>query len=413
MNRGPMASILRSTLTMVLAGGQGERLHPLTRDRAKPAVPFGGIYRIIDFTLSNCLNSNLHRIYVLTQYKSDSLNKHLRLGWNIFHEELDEFIVSVPPQFRGSADWYKGTADAIFQNVYTLQEERPERVLILAGDHIYRMDYGEMLQFHEDNRADLTVAAVEVDRVSAQGFGVMSVDRKYRITDFAEKPADPFPHPERPHRVLVSMGIYVFDTATLVRAISADARKESHHDFGKNIVPELVQSHRVFAYPFEDEEGKPRYWRDVGTLDSLWESNMDLVSSHPIFELDRADWPMRTYLEALPPARTVSGGGGDAGAVLDSMISNGCVINGSRVERSILSPNVRVEAGATVSESVVMDRVTIGRNARVRRAIIDKGVHIPDGYEIGYDAAKDGKKFAVTSKGVVVVPKGMILDHGV
>lgn len=414
MNRGPMASILRSTLTMVLAGGQGERLYPLTRDRAKPAVPFGGIYRIIDFTLSNCINSDLRRVYILTQYKSDSLNKHLRLGWNIFHEELDEFITTVPPQFRGSDYWYKGTADAIFQNVYTLQEERPDRVLILAGDHIYRMDYGAMLQFHEDNEADLTIAAVEVDRASAQGFGVMNIDRDHRITGFAEKPASPAPHPERPEHALVSMGIYVFNTDTLVRAISADAKKETSHDFGKNIVPELIHNHRVFAYPFQDEEHQPAYWRDVGTLDSLWETNMDLVSPTPAFELDEKDWPIRTYLEAMPPARTMFGGAyaGHVGVILDSLISNGCVISGSHVERSILSPKVQVQSHAEVTEAVIMDRVTVGRHARIRRAIIDKGVCIPEGYEIGYNEVEDRKKFLVTEKGIVVVPKGMILDHG-
>lgn len=417
MNHGPMASMLRTTLTMILAGGQGERLYPLTRHRAKPSVPFGGIYRIIDFTLSNCVNSNLRRVYILTQYKSDSLNKHLRLGWNIFHEELDEFIATIPPQLRGSDHWYKGTADAIFQNVYTLQAERPERVLILAGDHIYRMDYGAMLQFHQDNEADLTVAAVEVDLAEAKGFGVMTIDDTNRITAFAEKPSAPTARPNRPGRALASMGVYVFTTDLLVRAISADARQRgSNHDFGRNIVPEMIRAkRRVFAYPFEEKGGtKPPYWRDVGTLDSLWEANMDLVSPDPPFDLYAPDWPLRTYLEPAPPARTIStlpGAGAPLGIIGDSLISNGCVISGVLVERSVLSPGVYVQNGAQISESVLMDRVVIGRQSRIRRAIIDKGVHIPDGYEIGYDLEEDRRKFMVTEKGIVIVPKDIILTQ--
>jgi glucose-1-phosphate adenylyltransferase len=398
---------------MLLAGGQGERLYPLTRDRAKPAVPFGGLYRIIDFTLSNCVNSNLRKIYILTQYKSDSLNKHLRLGWNIYHEELDEFITTVPPQFRSSDYWYKGTADAIFQNIYTLQEERPERVLILAGDHIYRMDYGQMLQFHEDNQADLTVAAVEMDLETAQGFGVMSVDTASQIVEFVEKPERPTPHPERPDKALVSMGIYVFNTDQLVRAVIEDARKNSTHDFGRDIVPKLIRTHRVFAYLFRDGEGQPQYWRDVGTIDSYWETNMDLLAVNPVFNLYDPGWPFRTYHGPSPPAKMVFADeqNGRVGTALESLISNGCIISGGRVQRSVLSPKVHVHSYAQVSESILMEGVDVGRYARIRRAIIDKGVHIPPGYEIGYDLEADRKKFLMTEKGIVVIPKEMILDH--
>lgn len=278
MNRDPLASMLRSSLTMILAGGQGDRLYPLTRDRTKPAVPLGGIYRIIDFTLSDCLNSNLRKIYILIQYKSDSLNKHLRLGWGIFHEELGEYIVSTPPQFRASNHWYKGTADAIFQNIYTLQEERPEYVIILAGDNIYKMDYGQVLLFHPDNQADLTVAAVEVDLESAKDFGVMSIDQDYRIVDFKEKPADPPPYPAKSDNALASMGIYIFNTDILVRAVSEDARRDTAHDFGRDIIPQLIHTHRVFTHPFQDADQRQQYWRDVGTIDSFWEANMDLIS---------------------------------------------------------------------------------------------------------------------------------------
>lgn len=413
MPHGPLTSLLRSTLTMVLAGGQGERLYPLTRDRAKPAVPFGGIYRIIDFTLSNCINSNMRRIYVLTQYKSDSLNKHLRLAWHIFHEELDEFIISVPPQLRSSDHWYNGTADAIFQNIYTLQDERPDRVLILAGDHIYKMDYSEMLRFHDDSGADLTVAAVEVDLKNARGFGVMKVDASQRIIDFAEKPENPHPHPDHPDKALVSMGIYVFNTDILVRAVTEDAKQDSAHDFGKNIVPQLIRTHRVFAYQFQDENRKEtKYWRDVGTMDSYWEANMDLIAVDPVFNLYDRSWPIRTYQVQSPPAKTVFAQEyeGRVGLPIDSLISNGCIISGGRVQRSVLSPAVRVDSYAQVYESIIMDGVQIGQHARIRRAIIDKGVVIPDGYEIGYDLEEDRKKFLVTPQRIVVVPKGMIIN---
>lgn len=414
MHYGPMASLLRNTLTMVLAGGQGERLYPLTRDRVKPAVPFGGIYRIIDFTLSNCINSNIRRIYVLTQYKSDSLNKHLRLGWHLFHEELGEFITTIPPQFRSSEYWYKGTADAIFQNIYILQDERPERVLILAGDHIYKMDYSAMVEYHEAHEADLTVAAVEVDIEAARKFGVMKIDRSNRIIGFEEKPEHPHAHHERADKALVSMGIYVFSTDVLVRAVTEDAKRDTTHDFGKNIIPDLIQTHRVYAFPFQDgNKNDPLYWRDVGTLDSYWEANMDLVDVTPLFNLYDAGWPIRTYQEQAPPVKTVFAQEyeGRVGVTIDSLIANGCIISGGRVQRSVLSPHVRVNSYAQVFESIVMGGCQIGRYARIRRAIIDKDVIVPDGYEIGYDLEEDRKKFVVTPQRVVVVPKGMILDH--
>lgn len=413
MNQRPLSSMLKSSLAMILAGGQGERLYPLTRDRTKPAVPFGGIYRIIDFTLSNCLNSDLRRIYILTQYKSDSLNKHLRLGWDIFHEELNEYVVPIPPQFRSGEHWYKGTADAIYQNIYTLQDERPDYVIILAGDHIYKMDYGRMLLAHRDNQADLTVAAVEVDIESAKSFGVMAVDENSRIIDFTEKPAEPPPHPSRPDKALASMGIYIFNTDILVRAISEDARKDTAHDFGRDIIPQLIRSHRVFAHPFEDEDGQQHYWRDVGTLDSYWEANMDLISIVPSFNLYDTDWPIRTYQAPSPPAKTVFADTHDnrVGAALESLIANGCIISGSQVQRSVLSPRVRIHSYAQVYDSILLEGVEIHRGARIRRAIIDKNVVIPEGYEIGYDPVEDRKKFVITPNQITVVPKGMILDH--
>lgn len=413
MYPGPISSLLRSTLTMVLAGGQGERLYPLTRDRAKPAVPFGGIYRIIDFTLSNCVNSNIRRIYVLTQYKSDSLNKHLRLGWQLFHEELGEFICSIPPQFRNSGYWYKGTADALYQNIYTLQQERPQRVLILAGDHIYKMDYSEMLSFHEERGADLTVAAVEVDLEKAQSLGVMAVDETHRVVHFVEKPESPPPLQDNPNRALASMGIYVFDTDTLVRAVTEDAKRDTAHDFGKDIIPRLIHTQNVFAYNFRDENKKEtKYWRDVGTIDSYWEANMDLVDVSPLFNLYDESWPLRTYQEQCPPVKTVFAQEyeGRIGLALDSLIASGCIISGGRVQRSVLSPKVRVNSYAQVYESILMEGVQVGRYARIRRAIIDKDVIIPDGYEIGHDLDEDRRKFTVTPQRIVVIPKGMVLD---
>ena len=398
---------------MILAGGQGERLYPLTKDRAKPAVPFGGIYRIIDFTLSNCINSGLRKICVLTQYKSYSLDRHLRIGWNIFNNELDEFIENIPPQKRISDMWYQGTADAVYQNIYVLEGEHPEKVLILAGDHIYKMDYRELIEFHETNNADLTVPCIEVPIKEASRFGVMSIDNEQRIVEFNEKPASPKPIQSNPEMALVSMGIYLFNTQVLVKRVIEDTKRDTIHDFGKNIIPSMINKDRVFAFIFRDKNNKAvKYWRDIGTIDAYWEANMDLVQVDPIFNLYDNNWPIRTYHEQLSPAKTVFTElfpGGRCGTVLDSLVSNGCIISGARVERSILSPNVRIDNYSEVFDSILMAGVRIGKNVKIRKAIIDKSVIVPDGKHIGYNLEADAKQFVISEKGVVVAHKEMPL----
>ncbi len=407
-----LTSVLRQTTAMILAGGQGERLSPLTRDRAKPAVPFGGIYRIIDFTLSNCLNSGLRKMHVLTQYKSRSLDRHIKQGWNVFPSEMDEYLDVLPPQQRDTTHWYQGTSDAVFQNLYTLQHERPELVLILGGDHVYKMDYSEMIAAHLERGADVTIACTEVPRADATRFGVMGVDANWRVQQFTEKPADPDPLPDNPELALASMGIYVFTTEALVRALMANARQQTGHDFGKHIIPRMLQNNdRVYAFPFRDRNsGSVKYWRDIGTLDSYYDANMDLIAVTPLFNLYDQDWPIRTYQPQAPPAKTVFRGPERQGEVLDSLVSNGCIISGARVEHSILSPRVFVHSWAHVEDCVVFDDVEIGRHARVRRAIIDKGVKIPAGETIGYDLDRDRQRFTVTDNGVVVIPKDTVVE---
>jgi len=398
---------------MILAGGQGERLYPLTKDRAKPAVPFGGIYRIIDFTLSNCINSGLRKICVLTQYKSYSLDRHLRIGWNIFNNELEEFIENIPPQKRISDMWYQGTADAVYQNIYVLESEHPEKVLILAGDHIYKMDYRELIEFHETNNADLTVPCIEVPIKEASRFGVMSIDNEQQIVEFNEKPESPKPIQSNPEMALVSMGIYLFNTQVLVKRVIEDTKRDTTHDFGKNIIPSMINKDRVFAFIFRDKNNKAvKYWRDIGTIDAYWEANMDLVQVDPIFNLYDNNWPIRTYHEQLSPAKTVFTElfpGGRCGTVLDSLVSNGCIISGARVERSILSPNVRIDNYSEVIDSILMAGVRIGKNVKIRKAIIDKSVIVPDGKHIGYNLDADAKQFIISEKGVVVAHKEMPL----
>ena len=398
---------------MLLAGGQGERLYPLTKDRAKPAVPFGGIYRIIDFTLSNCVNSGLRKICVLTQYKSYSLDRHLRIGWNIFNNELGEFIENIPPQKRISDMWYQGTADAVYQNIYVLERERPEKVLILAGDHIYKMDYRELIEFHDEKKADITVPCIEVPIKDASRFGVIGIDNNQMIVAFDEKPANPKPTPSNPEMVLVSMGIYLFNTEVLVKSVIVDAKKDTVHDFGRSIIPSLINKDRVFAFMFNDKNNKTiKYWRDIGTLDAYWEANMDLVQIDPIFNLYDKGWPIRTYHEQLPPAKTVfseSFPGGRCGRVLNSLVSNGCIISGAHVERSVLSPDVRINNYSEICDSILMEGVNIGKNVKIRKAIIDKSVSIPDGKSIGYNLEEDAKQLAVTEKGIVIAHKEMHL----
>lgn len=399
--------------TIILAGGQGERLYPLTKDRAKPAVPFGGIYRIIDFTLSNCLNSGLRKIVVLTQYKSFSLDKHLRLGWNIFNNELNEYIEQIPPQQRISDQWYQGTADAVYQNIYTLEKEQPEMVLILSGDHIYKMDYRNMARFHLENKADLTIACMEVPVNEGKRYGVIKTDEENRIVGFHEKPSEPIPSPNNPEVTLVSMGIYLFNTTTLVKAIIDDAKQDTNHDFGKNIIPEMIHSKRVYAYPFADgTNNNLNYWRDIGTLDAYWEANMDLVQESPEFNLYDKDWPIRTHQEQNPPAKTTfkkTLPEERTDMILNSIVSGGCVISGAKVEGCILSPDVRVDTNSEIYDSIIMESVRIGENVKIRKAIIDKSVNIPDYMSIGYNREEDSKHFTVTDSGITVVRKEMHL----
>lgn len=406
-----------SILAMILAGGKGERLHPLTIHRAKPAVPFGGIYRIIDFTLSNCINSHIRKIAVLPQYKSLSLDKHLRLAWNLFSGELNEYIISVPPQQRVGDKWYQGTADAIYQNIYMIEKDAPDHVLVLAGDHIYKMDYAEMFRFHKEKGADATVAAIETPRDSATGFGIVEVENDCRIIGFEEKPRNPKHIPGRPDTAFASMGIYLFNTKTLLEYLKTDALQDTAHDFGKNIIPLMMKSSRVCAYNFKDENKKEaKYWRDVGTIDAYWEANMDLVSVDPLLNLYDKAWPIRTYQGQNPPAKFVFAQekkGGRLGIALDSIVAHGCIVSGGRLQNSVLSPNVRINSYSDVRDSILMENVDIGRNCRIKRAIIDKDVTIAPGTEIGYDPAEDRKHYHVTPSGIVVIAKGTEVSEAV
>ncbi len=407
-----------NVLAVILAGGKGERLEPLTRDRAKPAVPFGGGYRIIDFTLSNCLNSGLRKMLVLTQYKAMSLDRHINLGWRgLLCRELGEFIDVVPPQQRIDEHWYQGTADAVYQNIYTLEKERPEYVVILSGDHIYKMDYFSLVQFHKENQADLTVSALRVPTSESRHFGVIEVDSENRIKGFQEKPHDPVTLPGDEEHIFASMGVYVFTARFLFEQLCLDAtRPGSAHDFGHNIIPSIIGTHRVFAFPFRDENRKQdAYWRDVGTLDAYFSANMDLISVDPLLNMYDEHWPIRTYLPNFPPPKFVfaeQGPNARRGQALDSIVCQGSIISGGTVERSILGNNTRVNSFAHVQDSILLDGVDIGRHARVRRAIIDKGVRIPPGTEIGFDPQQDqARGFTVSEGGVVVIAKADGVDH--
>ncbi|MBI5359970.1 MAG: glucose-1-phosphate adenylyltransferase [Planctomycetes bacterium] len=405
---------LKNVLAIVLAGGKGERLDPLTKHRTKPAVPFGGIYRIIDFTLSNCINSNIRKTFVLIQYKCFSLNRHLRDGWNFLSSRLGEFIEPIPPQQRIGTDWYKGTADSIFQNLYTIERENPKYVVILAGDHVYKMDYRNLLRYHIEKSADVTVGIIEVPVQTASNYGIVATDASGRINDFQEKPHNPFAMPGKPGSAFASMGIYVFSSETLYKVLAEDAANEnSSHDFGKNILPKICRTHKVYGYNFCDEQKKmPRYWRDVGNIDSYFMANMDLVAVSPVFNLYDQDWPIYTAQTLAPPPKFVFAQeipGGRLGIALDSLISNGCIISGGRVQNSVLSPNVRINSYAHVCESIIYEGVNIGRYAKIKRAIIDKDVEIPEGVEIGYDIEEDRKRFYVTDSHIVVISKGEIV----
>jgi glucose-1-phosphate adenylyltransferase len=398
-----------TTLVMLLAGGQGERLYPLTKHRAKPAVPFGGLYRIIDFTLSNCLNSGLRRIYVLTQHKSLPLDRHLHLAWSVLHPELGEFIQTVPPQMQLVSRWYAGTADAVFQNLHLLEEDRPELVLIVSGDHIYRMDYQLLLRFHAERQADLTVACTEVSQEQASRMGILEIDAEADVRAFTEKPAHAAPVPGRPERSLANMGVYVFATEALVRAIIADAKTESEHDFGRNVIPQMVGRQRVCAFDVTARcPPQQQYWQDVGTLDSYFDANMALLLPRPPFDLFDRDWPVRTHIGLHSPALMRNDGEQEARAV-NSIVSPGCVVSGGTVLRSVLSADVVVRPGAWVEDSILMPGVRVGERCRIRRAIIDENVAIPQNMRIGCDPVADRRRFTVTEGGVVVVPEGTLL----
>jgi glucose-1-phosphate adenylyltransferase len=404
---------VKDVLTLILAGGKGTRLEPLTRDRAKPAVPFGGLYRIIDFTLSNCINSDLRRILVLTQYKARSLDRHISAGWSFLSRELQEYVEVLPPQQRIDEHWYKGTADAIYQNIYTIEKADPKYVMILAGDHIYKMDYSDMMRAHLAKGADLTVGCIPVPVRDSIHFGVLQVDTEDRITGFQEKPREATPMPGDPNHVLGSMGIYVFTARLMYELLCQDATKgDSDHDFGKNIIPNMIQSHKVCAFRFRDKNRKATpYWRDVGTLDAYYQANIDLIDVDPVLNLYDREWPIRTHQPQLPPPKFVFRDEGipeqtRRGEALDSMVCQGCIISGGHVYRSILSPNVRVNSFSVVDSSILFEGVEVGRHSRIRRAIIDKDVKIPAGTTIGYNLEHDRQRgFTITEQGVVVIAK--------
>ncbi len=400
---------MQDTLTVVLAGGMGARLAPLTDDRAKPAVPFGGKYRIIDFTLTNCLHSGLRKILVLTQYKSHSLQKHLRDGWSIFNPELGEYVTVVPPQMRKGGAWYEGTADAIYHNLWLLERNNADYVVVLSGDHIYKMDYAAMLEEHKAKGASLTIACMDVPRSQASAFGVMGIDDEYRITTFVEKPSEPPSVPGNPDISLASMGIYIFSMDVLQQALKEDSEVEnSSHDFGKDIIPKLIQSGTVYAYNFCGDKGrvtKDCYWRDVGTIDSFYEANMDLLEPIPPMNIYQRDWAIRTYEPQYPPARTVSSATGNEGIFINSIIANGVVNSGGSVQHSVISSNVIIKDSATVMDCIIFDDVEVGEGCQLARCIIDKHVRIPPYTQIGFDAKEDAKRFHISEKGIVVIPE--------
>jgi glucose-1-phosphate adenylyltransferase len=403
----PHAVNPRNVLSFILAGGRGNRLDPLTEHRSKPSVPFGGKYRIIDFTLSNCVNSDLRRIAVLTQYKSDSLARHIRLGWSpLLSQVFNEFLITVPPQQKIDDRWYLGTADAIYQNLDVVDEYCPQHVMVLSGDHIYKMDYRPLLAEHIARQADATVVTVPVTPPEASSFGILGVDATWQITGFAEKPAEPVLIPGDPNHALASMGIYVFRTDVLIDVLMKDAQDPtSSHDFGRDIFPKMLGDYRLFSYPFlHPRDGGPGYWRDVGTIDAYYSANMDLVSVSPNLNLYDPRWPIHTHLEECPPAKFVFADEGErAGVALDSLVSGGCIVSGGRVERSILSTRVRINSYSEVEDTLLLGWNSVGRYSRIRRAIVDKYVDIPPRTVIGYDEEEDRKRFPVTDSGIVLV----------
>ena len=405
-----LSRLTRGTLAVIMAGGRGERLRDLTEDRCKPATPFGGKFRIVDFVLSNCVNSGIRQVSVLTQYKAHSLVQHIQRGWGYLRGEFGEFVEIIPAQQRLGPEWYQGTADALWQNMEIIRAHRPLHVLVLAGDHIYKMDYGPMIGLHVEKEADITVGVVEVPLDRAKEFGVLTVDESNRVLRFDEKPRNPEPVPGRPDIALASMGIYVFNPKLLERLLRADSEDpNSVHDFGKNVIPGAIDKLRVFAYPFEDVRTKAQnYWRDVGTVDAYYDANMELVRVSPELNIYDEQWPIWTYQEQLPPAKFVFDDADRRGAAIDSMVSGGCIISGSRVTRSLLFSNVRVSDYSTIEKSVVLPRVRVGERCVIKRAIIDEGALVPDGMQIGVDPAADKERFYVTEAGVVLVTAAML-----
>jgi len=405
----------KNTLCMIMAGGQGSRLQPLTRDRAKPAVHFGGTYRIIDFVLNNFINSGIFKIKVLTQFKSDSLNKHISAAWNL-NRSLDQYVDLVPAQMRTGGDWYKGTADAIFQNINLITDERPDLVAIFGGDHIYKMDVNQMIDFHLSRAALLTIAAIPVPVSEASEFGIIEVDADNRMIGFEEKPKEPKEMPDRPGWCLASMGNYIFTSKFLVRELLKSQERQGASDFGKHIIPALYPDYPVYVYDFNsnivrgEQPHTKGYWRDVGTIDAFYEANMDICAENPGFDLYNNYWPIRTFNWNQPPAKFFAGGeGGHAGAAVDSIVSAGCIIGGGDAVRSVLSPGVTIQKDALVEDSILFPDVTIGPGAKVRKAIIEKGLHIPAGFEIGYNPERDAAMFHVTESGIVVIAKDTII----
>lgn len=411
-----ISKLTQNTLALIMAGGRGERLKHLTMWRAKPAVPFGGKFRIIDFPLSNCINSGIRRIGVLTQYKSHSLNLHIQKGWGHLRGDFGEFVELLPAQQRIEESWYSGTADSIYQNLDIIRSHSPDHVLILAGDHIYKMDYGTMLAQHVESKADITVGCIGVPHKKASEFGVMAVDKDLRINDFVEKPDNPEDLSNNPDEALCSMGIYIFNTDLLFEMLIRDAdTPKSNHDFGKDIIPNAIDKYRVFAYPFTDtQSGIQSYWRDVGTLDSFWEANLELIGITPELNLYDQQWPIWTSQEQLPPAKFIFDDEDRRGMAVDSMVSGGCIISGARVCHSLLFSNVTVDDYSKIDSSVILPDVSIGKNCEINHAVIDKGCDIPDGTVIGQNEADDLERFYVSANGVVLVTPemlGQVIHH--
>ncbi len=405
-----VSRLTRSTMAMIMAGGRGSRLGALTAIRAKPATPFGGKFRIIDFPLSNCVNSGIRQVFVLTQYKAHSLIQHVHRGWSYLRGEFGEFIQIIPAQQQIDENWYKGTADSIYQNLDFIREHDPEQILILAGDHIYKMDYGPMIAFHAEHHADITVGVIQVPLREARDFGVMTLDEERRVIRFDEKPTNPQPVPGNPDAAMASMGIYVFNRDFLIETLEADAADpESEHDFGKNIIPDSIRNCRAFAYPFHDVRTSAQsYWRDVGTIDAYYQANLEWIFVHPELNLYDSDWPIWTYQEQLPPAKFILDDPGRTGKAINSMISGGCIVSGASVSQSLLFSSVVVDEGTELLRAVVLPEVYIGKKCRISRAIIDKRCQIPDHTVIGEDPAEDARRFTVTEDGIVLVCPNML-----